>query len=100
LQEINPLTVRVSYLGADDWSSPVTADSFASLLSVASTVRVENRSPEPAGGQSGKWKFSSDPQKNQIFSSDPENLVGKNRTIDPRGRGGQEPDDYVRRPIT
>src|SRR5262249_10358339 len=37
LQEVSPREVRVSYLGADDWPSPVTADSFASLLSVAST---------------------------------------------------------------
>jgi signal transduction histidine kinase len=37
LQEVSPREVRVSYLGADDWPSPVTADSFASLLSAAST---------------------------------------------------------------
>jgi signal transduction histidine kinase len=36
LQEINPRAVRVSYLGAEDWQSPITADSFASLLSAVS----------------------------------------------------------------
>ncbi|HTO81132.1 MAG TPA: hypothetical protein VMQ73_02810, partial [Methylomirabilota bacterium] len=37
LQEVSPREVRVSYLGADDWPSPVNPDSFASLLSAAST---------------------------------------------------------------
>jgi hypothetical protein len=37
LQEVNPRDVCVSYLGADDWPSPGTADSVASLLSAAST---------------------------------------------------------------
>ena len=37
LQEMSPRAVRVSYLGAEDWQSPISADSFGNLLSAASS---------------------------------------------------------------